>query len=671
MMKIKLYSFWEKGYLYLAISMLLFSIFALNRRIGIYDWQKEVAYFQYIKASFTSFHSFPWFWWNKLENVAWYPAVFHTSNFVSNPETMLFSPFTPLLFLMDVLTYIKFLTLIHCSIGIAGTLVLRRRLKWNSQQFRIYSILFLLSPIIIQHLSLGYTTWLNLFFFPWLVYFIFDEKPLSSILGTSIILGLVLLQGGTHVFIWYAMLISLYFVVKMCIEQKLDFRLLSILCLTVLLSFARIYATVQAYSNFHQQFQVGYNPINFIFWALIPILSPTCDLFINKVWMGVPSWDGGIFWGLAIILVLMLVRNYRRYNHAGDNNLPRQKAYVSLFVASSIMLILAFFSIFGFIIIKVNSVMRLPFIEGAEKYPYRLAIPAYLGFSIVIASYWKELSQSLNELWNRLAGSLIISKIARALEFLAFTFSVCFSVILSIIFSRIILKIFHGMIGEAYYGMGYRWLSQFILVRNVNSFEHYIERVAGCYFKPQVSFFIWLIFFIVLVLFLRRNRWKKRHANEFALAVPFVFVSFIWLLVSISVPYSSYPVQNVLPPEIITHPNISKLKVTANPRSVIIIRQGDSHVAEFFFPGIPLADSKFLYVASNNATISHSKGVMSLIPLDDRAILIRFNSQGYIKAIALTGAVWLMVIGFCMIRLIFSFYKSRIRWVAYEKKNNK
>jgi len=661
-MKTKLYSFWEKGYLYMVISMLLFLIYALNGRIGIYDWQKEVAYFQYIKTSFTSFHSFPWFWWNKLENVAGYPAVSYTSNFVSNPETMLFSPFTSLLFLIDVLTYVKFLAVIHCLIGIAGSLALRRRLKWDSQQFRIYLILFLLSPIVIQHLSIGYTPWLNLFFFPWLVYFISDEKPSSSILGTSIILGLVLLQGGTHVFIWYAMLIFLYFVLKMCIEQKWDFRLLGIFCLTPLLSFARIYATAQAYGNFHQPFQVGYNPINITLWALIPpILIPPIDgFFIRKVLMGVPSWDGGIFWGLVIILILVLARNYSRYNHVGDNNSARQSMYVSLFVASSVLLILAFFSIFKFIIISVNAIIHIPFIEVAGKYPFRLAIPAYLGFSIMIASYWKELSQSLNELWDRLVGSFIILKLARALKFLAYAVFVSFSVVLmaSIIFSRIILEIFHNMISEAYYGTGYHWLSQFMVGRSVNSLEHYFGRAEGSYFQLQVSLLIGLTFLIVVVLFLRSNMRKKRHVNEFALAMPFVFASFMWLSLSMSVPYSQYPIQNVLPPDIITHPNTSELEVTANPQSITIIPQEGSHVTEFVFPEISSGDSKFLYVASNNATISHSSGVISLIPFDNRAIVMEFNSQSYIKAITLTVAVWLVVIGFCIVRIILAFYRS-------------
>lgn len=97
-MKTKIYSLWEKGYLYLALSMLFFLLNQLSGRVGVFDWRKEIAYFQFIKESFTTFHSLPWFWWNKPQNLASYPGVSYTSNFVGNPETMLFLPLLPCCF---------------------------------------------------------------------------------------------------------------------------------------------------------------------------------------------------------------------------------------------------------------------------------------------------------------------------------------------------------------------------------------------------------------------------------------------------------------------------------------------------------------------------------------------------------------------------------------------
>lgn len=662
-MKTKIYSLWEKGYLYLALSMLLFLLNQLSGRVGVFDWRKEIAYFQFIKESFTTFHSLPWFWWNKPHNLASYPGVSYTSNFVGNPETMLFSPFVPLLLLMDVLPFVKFLAIIHCSIGIGGSLALGRRLKWDRQQFRFYAILFLLSPIAIQHLSLGYTQYINLFFFPWLVYFISDEKPSSSILGTSIILGLVLLEAGTHIFIWYAMLISLYFVFKISIERKWDFRLLGIFSLTPLLAFARIYSTAQAYAGFHLRVQAGYNPINFTFWALIPpILIPPFDsLFLGKIWMGVPSWDGAVFWGLALMLLLVLAKNYRRYSNAGSINPGHRSIYFSLFLASSVLFILSFFSIFDWFIRAAKAITHIPFVEGAEPYPFRLALPAFLGFSVVIAAYSKGLSQSLDEFWRRLASRSIIPRLARPLKFLTLALSVGFSLALmaSVIFSRIIQERLHDMISAAYYGTGYGWISRLMEDRSVNPLELYYRTVERAYSQLQILLLMGVPFLIVVALLLRSDILKREQATEFVLAVPCVFATLMWFSLLISVPLSRYAARNILPPVVITHPSNIEPEVIVNPQSTTIIPPRGSHALEFVFPEISSADSKFLHVASNNAKISCSTGVMSLIPSDDRAIVIEFNSTGYKKAIALTVAAWSVVMGFCIVKVVPAFHGSR------------
>jgi hypothetical protein len=168
-----------------------------------------------------------------------------------------------------------------------------------------------------------------------------------------------------------------------------------------------------------------------------------------------------------------------------------------------------------------------------------------------------------------------------------------------------------------------------------------------------------LPFLIVVALLLRSNILKKEPATEFVLAVPCVFATVMWFSLLISVPYRQYPAHNVLPPVVIPHPSNIELKVIVNPQSTTIIPQEHSQATEFVFPEISSADSKFLHVASNNATISRSNGVMSLIPLDNRAIVIEFNSTGYNKAIALTVAAWSGVIGFCIVRVILAFYGSR------------
>jgi hypothetical protein len=195
--------------------------------------------------------------------------------------------------------------------------------------------------------------------------------------------------------------------------------------------------------------------------------------------------------------------------------------------------------------------------------------------------------------------------------------------------------------------------------RSVNPLELYFRTVERAYSQLQILLLMGLPFVIIVALLLRSNILKKEQATEFVLAVPCVFATVMWFSLLISVPYSRYAAQNVLPPVVITHPSNIELEVIVNPQSTTIIPPKRSHAMEFVFPEISSADGKFLHVASNNATISRSNGVLSLIPLDNRAIVIEFNSTGYNKAIALTVAAWSVVIGFCIVRVIPAFYGSR------------
>ncbi len=163
-------NFWRKGYFYILLAGIFLFVFLVDSRIGMYDWGKEMTYFNVIKISLTQYHSLPLFWWNP-QVYGGYPAISVGSFFLANPETFSFSPFIFLLFWMDTLFFMKILVCVICAIGIIGILKLSRKLKWQDGQCRIFIALFLFSPIIIQHLAIGYFPWLNLYLFPWLIFF--------------------------------------------------------------------------------------------------------------------------------------------------------------------------------------------------------------------------------------------------------------------------------------------------------------------------------------------------------------------------------------------------------------------------------------------------------------------------------------------------------------------
>jgi len=145
---------WAKGYIYVILLLALYSpLFFLFNRVGINDTMKEVQYFSYIKTSLVQFHSLPYFLWKVPDLFLGYPAL-QTRNFIANPETTLFSPLTPLLAFLRWPVFIKLFLLVHLLIGVAGSFFLKKRLRWNDTQFRIFFISFFFSALILKKFSI-------------------------------------------------------------------------------------------------------------------------------------------------------------------------------------------------------------------------------------------------------------------------------------------------------------------------------------------------------------------------------------------------------------------------------------------------------------------------------------------------------------------------------------
>ncbi len=146
---------WEKGYAYIVLIFLYYFWWLTSGNVGVLDWFKEIAYFDYIRTALRDYHMLPYYWWNIIEEVAWRPPLPGSSSFIANPETTFFSPLTPLLYNLNTFAYAKLYVFLQFIPGIFGIIALRKKLQWNDEQFRNYTILFLFSPIVMQHLAVG------------------------------------------------------------------------------------------------------------------------------------------------------------------------------------------------------------------------------------------------------------------------------------------------------------------------------------------------------------------------------------------------------------------------------------------------------------------------------------------------------------------------------------
>ncbi len=396
---------WEKGYLYTIIASILFLFYALNGNVGVMDWYKDSAYLHYIKTALTEFDTLPYFWWSKIDQISWIPPIKATSVFISIPETTLFSPLTPLLYILSEIVYLKFYILVQCLVGLGGVFALRKRLNWNDIQFRSYLAVFIFSPIIFQHIAVGYFPWYNIFFFPWLIFFLAEKKSFTKIIGMSAVLALVLLQGGVYVFVWFVMLLFLYGFYNIIIERNymIILQVVGAIALVFLLAHVRIYAASLSFTDFSREwFETnGYNPFNFLFYALIPTVTiQPIDLMFwtNLFRIGIPQHDAGIFWGLVVIMVLVLIFRFKEI-FKKDKKIQNRINYKALFFAAATIFVFSFFSVWVTITRTLQALVDLPFFESIKNYGYRLGIPAYLGFSLVAVNYvekiWRVLLRAM------------------------------------------------------------------------------------------------------------------------------------------------------------------------------------------------------------------------------------------------------------------------------------
>ncbi len=653
----KIVQFWENGYLYIATAFIIQIVWAVSDNVGVLDWIKEIAYFEYFKTSFNDFHSLPYFWWNILEEVAWRPPIPGTSAIIAIPETALFSPLTPLLYLISAKVYIKLYIFIQFLIGVFGLIILKKKINWNNAQFRIFTVLFLFSPIIMQHIAVAYFTWYNFYLFPWLIYFVADRRAAVGIVGTAAVLGLIVLQGGIYIVQYVGLFYVLYELLFILFERewKRITRIFMVPLLAVLFSFARIYITGYSYGEYIRPWVEidGYNIPFFLFYALIPTVTiPPINLFFHTDFLGwsLTPHDSGQFWGLAIFMLAVVVIRYKKLildaKSTGQNNLN----YKAILIAASVLFIISFYQIW-YLLMRLVSVLDIPLFESIKNHGIRFIMGSYFGFALVLANYsdqiWKELHHFVNtKLWNISKSFLLI--IFKAIFFVSGTLVITLK-----LFRTVITKQFTDVIAGAYNNTAHFWLRKRMEGINENSLEFYYFRFDVAYSAIfHWIFVIFCVFFFtfVLILFFRKKRklFKSiviKFPNikfELALAIPLIFSTAMWANLAASVPYSNYPILPLVAPQLIvdSKEDLTPPKVEVNPQKIIITPTKDGVINGYTFHQVPASDIKHFKITSKNAIFLDNGGQMMLKPLDNKPIEMQFRTGGIRYSLIITLATW-------------------------------
>ena len=652
-----------------ALSMVL--VFLFSRNVGIYDWQKELLYTEFIQRSLLAERGLPLMWWGRsiLQN---YPIVQQSAFFPDYPETFLFSPFTPLLLLLSPASFLKMLFFIHFLIGVGGALKLSARLNFDRHQTGLFCSLFLLSPIFFQHTSIGYLPWINLYLFPWLMFFILQRDFIISVLGAAAMLALGLLQGGTHVVFWLIVLLVFYGFWSAFLNRKPEqmLKILLSLAVTPALSLVRVFSTLQAFGQFEQLFFPGFSPRAFARMTLIPPLFFIRDMdgiehLIEFFVDGVPYWDAGTYWGL--LLPAALVAGYGFLRRRGSSpSMPTSRLGGAIFLASLCCLALSFEPLYRYIITLITDFIPLPALASTEKYPYRFSIPAYFGFSLAVACSWPELTAGTHNtiLWASrlfkkfLSGLGVHRKAARAAQFVTRTSATLIGLTLTarLAWFAFLQKIFTRTVEQAYNGSDWAWLSQRMTRKETLPLEAYLQKGEALLSRGVRISLMVLISLLVISLVIRHaaRLWQALNSLrppaaasvcrslELLLALPLAFACLMWLRVLVSTPVSSFvrlPEQH-LPLQILSPAGAyPQQHVNGSNEVIITCLAGPADTCQLI-ADIPYSDVGLFVQDETSPTWFNANGQLGLTLPAQKPVHLTVKTQPFMATLHLTLAAW-------------------------------
>ncbi len=660
------------GYILIFLAALLVFLFYPN--VGIYDWDKEVFYISYIKTSLLEYKQFPLFLWNS-DQLAGYPAVDQSAFFAANPETMLFTPFLPLLFLLSPAVFLKLLVVLNGIVGIAGLLLLGKKLNWQPAQTRIFSALFLLSPIVIQHVAIGYLPWINLFLFPWLLYFLLSEEVVTRSLGSSMVLAVVLLQGGSHIFVWMAFFTALFELCSAILKKKIKHLLSIFLIFPVgfVLALPRFYLSLQSFASFSQRFFSGYSLRAFFQWGLIPpFFTPASmddiEFFIEGYIDGVPYWDGEVFWGVVILLVVLLPLYFLYIQKQEKQFYKAKKNSLAVTITSFILWLLSLGNLYEKVITFFSEMLRLPALEGMEKYPFRLAIMAYYGFVFVIADSWLDLPDLFIKVGAELkrgfekTGVLFLcfcdwlKKHSRVFCWLAVVL-VGLSLII-ILVQPVLLSWLHAQITLAYSGDGFSWLAGRMEKAGSIPLGRYLVKASTFYGYVRhflvgltaISVLIWLLGVIKIQKSGEKKEKKVRSylplwLLEVFLVAPLLLAFGMWWRVSFATPQNTSAILEMKAPEVIMASEDDPANVEILSYSPLTVLLNVSEIQEdtsFTLNSVPAADTGFLEIQSGDAEFFDLDGRLGIQSKQEGDLIISVDQSFVLIPSAVALCTWLL-----------------------------
>lgn len=355
--------------LFSLVSLYWFRAFWARTNFQSFDWIKENFYFSKLRDSLSSGKGLPSTLGEIPHNLQYFPALQSSISYLGNPETLAINPFIGFV-LLPTDSFFKLFFAAHLAVAILGIVLLSRKLNWSGLATGALFIAFILSPWMMQHIVLGYTPWVQIYWLPLAAYFLFDKKPILS----GVVLSITFWSGAFHVFFW--VLLSLGFLILFVAIGRQWFwfkNLLAMLSVSILLSGIRALFILQSLSQglVSRQIANSYDSIPDVYGLLADgYTNPFTSEDPYSIY-GTSFYDSSFYigwYGLLLFFVAIVIAAFQL------------DLRIWLTGVSGIVV----FFILGWSGVWAWIYQILPLVGAAEVYPYRF-LPVATAWGLVIA----------------------------------------------------------------------------------------------------------------------------------------------------------------------------------------------------------------------------------------------------------------------------------------------
>ncbi len=308
------------------------------------------------------------------------------------------TPFSPLYLLLAFLPTGQYLFLdviLYYSLGFIGLLLLYRKYHLSPFSFLLLFLIFDFNGNITSHLAVGHINWTAHFLIPYFILLVLSliENQRAGwkwVLGFSLLMLSILLEGYFHLFLWCLLFMGLL--------GLFNWKLIRPVALaggfSILISLPRLLPPSLALSGITQPFLGGFASLTDLFSGLITLQDPYNAIHPLTDTFPLNAWETDFYIGLLGLALLLFFGVYLPLRR----NRAKNSLQVQLLVPS---LILALFSI-GQVYARVIHYLRIPPFTGERVTSRMLILPLMFVLALAVIFLQRELDRRKLPFWGQI-----------------------------------------------------------------------------------------------------------------------------------------------------------------------------------------------------------------------------------------------------------------------------